>query len=375
MMAPPAPAGQLPPFGSDITPRQVSPAAGAALPAAPPAPPPVASASAAVASLPPGVAGSGVGGAAAGAYAGVKSSSPDPLLEVASKLVYRLMHASLVYGCVDWCVGVFKTGYGLDTVVVSNEGAGYIPPGVFVPRSARMLFSDTGLSTEFAARWFGWVNPAQTMLAYASVIGEHDPNLELYALAVSTDHGGSALPARDAGVPRFEDCALLTSPIRADAEPMPLDEAHMHRLQAANDGEYKRLMLSTLPAAQQRDMSWSTTREAVQTALSRASSLLGLEVPPVIRHVLSALDRGEAVTDDQWNDLDLARFNASLDSASQRAGRQADEVMSAHARASHNVARVAGLLLMWRRGPNHPEIAYEAGQIANEARLWPSERA
>jgi hypothetical protein len=313
-----------------------------------------------------------VGGAAAGAYAGMKSNNPDPLLIKASQLVYQLMHASLVYGCVDWCVGIFKTGYGIDTVVASNEGAGYIPPGVFLPRSTRILFSDTGLTPAFQARWFGWVNPAQTMLAYASLIGDHDPNLELYALAVSTDHGGSALAARDAGVPHYEDCSLLTSPIRPEAEPMPLDEVHVHRLQTFDAAEYARLTRTTVPEAQQRDASWATTRDAVQIALGRVSSLLALEVPPVIRHVLAAQGRGESVSDEQWDELEFARFNATLDSASQRAGRRADEVISPHARACHNLARVAELLRMWRHGPNHCDIAYEAGQIAIEARLWPS---
>jgi hypothetical protein len=321
--------------------------------------------------LPPGVATSGVGAAAAGAYSGVKSSS-DPLLESAAQLVYQLTHASLVYGCVDWCVGIFKTPDGVDTVVVSNEGAGYIPPGVFPPRSVRMLFSDTGLTAAFQARWFGWVNPAQTMLAYASLMCDHDPNRELYALAVSTDHGGSALPARDAGVSQYEDCPLITSPIRAQAEPIPLDELHVHRLQMLDAAEYQRLMRVAIPESQQRDESWATTREAVQTALDRAGSLLGLEVAPVIRHVLRALEHGEAVSDDQWSDLEFARFNATLDSASQRAGRRADEVVSAHARACHNLARVAELLLMWRRGPNYLDIAYEARQIGIEGGLWPS---
>ncbi len=328
-----------------------------------------------MAALPPGVAGSGVGGAAAGAYAGMKTNNPDPLLNAASQLVYQLMHASRVYGCVDWCVGIFKTGYGIDTVVVSNEGAGYIPPGVFLPRSARMLFSDTGLATAFLARWFGWVNPAQTMLAYAALIGDHDPNVQLYALAVSTDHGGSALPARDAGVPFYEDCGLLTSPVRADAEPMPLDEVHVHRLQTLDAAEYARLIRMTVPEAQQRDASWATTRETVRNALSRASSLLGLEVPPVIRHVLSAVDRGEPVSGEQWDELEFARFNATLDSASQRAGRRGDDVMSPHARACHSLARIAELLLMWRGAPNYCDIAYEAAQIAIEAQLWPGDEA
>jgi hypothetical protein len=41
-------------------------------------------------------------------------------------------------------------------------------------------------------------------------------------LAVSTSQGASALLARDAGVPHFEDCALLTSPVAADAAPSAL---------------------------------------------------------------------------------------------------------------------------------------------------------
>jgi hypothetical protein len=110
-------------------------------------------------------------------------------------LVYELMHAPRLYAAIDWCAGVFKTPSGAQTVVVSSEGAGYIPAGVFIPRSARLLFSDSSLSDGFRARWFGWVNPAQTMLAYAALCTENDPNIELYAVAVSTDHGGSAVPA------------------------------------------------------------------------------------------------------------------------------------------------------------------------------------
>jgi hypothetical protein len=165
----------------------------------------------------------------------------------------------------------------------------------------------------------------------------------------------------------------MLSPIRAESEPMPLDDNHVHRLQTVAPEEWDRLMRSAIPDSQQRDLSWATTKEAVQTALDRASSLLGLEVAPVILHVLQALNYGEQVSDERWSDLEFARFNASLESASQRAGhRHDDDVVSAHARACHNMARVAALLMMWRRGPNHADIAYEARQIANEDQLWPS---
>jgi hypothetical protein len=368
---PPAPAAPLPPFTSDL-PRQaapVTPASGPASASIPPAAPPPGAASPPVAPLPPGVVGSGVGAAAVGAGVGVRSSAPDPLLEGASRLVYELMHASRLYAAIDWCVGVFKTPSGPQTVVVSSEGAGYIPPGVFLPRSVRLLFSDPGLSDAFRARWFAWVNPAQTMLAYAATCTELDPNIELYAVAVSTDHGGSALPARDAGVRHYEDCSLLVSPIKADASAPNLDANRMHRLEALDRAEYARLTRTP-----DRSESWTTTETAVRVALSRASALLGFSVPPAIRQISQVLGKGEAVTDEQWSDLEMVRVNAILDSASQRPGRMLDSVgASPYARAYHNLARLAELLALWRgNDPQHAEIAYTAAQIPTEARLWPA---
>jgi hypothetical protein len=369
MMPPAAPAGPLPPFTSDL-PRSaaVAPASGPPVPSAPAAPLPPA-ASAPMAPLAPGVIASGVGASAAGAGAGLRSSTPDPLLESASRLVYELMHASRLYAAIDWCAGVFKTPSGAQTVVVSSEGAGYIPAGVFVPRAARMLFADYSLSEGFRARWFGWVNPAQSMLAYAALVTENDPNIELYAVAVSTDHGGSVIPARDAGVPHYEDCSLLVSPIPAESPAPALDGTRMHRLEAIDRAEYARL--TSVP---DRSESWSTTESTVRVALSRMSTLLGFSVPPVIRQIAHVLGRGEAVTEDRWNELEMARVNAILDSASQRPGRMLEsDGASPYARAYHNLARLTELLALWRgNDPQHAEIAYTAAQITTEARLWPT---
>jgi hypothetical protein len=299
---------------------------------------------------------------------------PDPLLESASALVYQLMHASRIYAAIDWCVGVFKTPSGTETVVVSNEGAGFIPSGVFAPRSVRMLFSDPNLGNGFRARWFAWVNPAQTMLAYAALCSEHNPNIELWALAVSTDHGGSAVPARDGGVRHYEDCSLRVSPIPADAPAASLDDTHVHRLETLDRGEYARVTGAAGQGTPVRSEAWATTLAAVRTALARASNLLGFSVPPVIRHVTSALANGEPVSDEQWNELELARLNATLDSASQRPGRMLDsEGATPYGRAYHNLARSTELLGMWRGGdPPHAEIAYTARQITAEASLWPT---
>lgn len=370
-MMPPAaaPAGPLPPFNSDLQPRQVAPAgAGAPPPAPPPAPP--ASPGQGTA-LPPGVVASGVAATAAGAVAGAQSGAPDPLLNQAVELLHELMHASRVYGCIDWCVGMFKTPSGPKACVVSNEGSGFIPPGVFLPKSAEFVFSDGLLERDFHARWFGWVNPAQTMLAYAHQCMQINPNVELWALAVSTNHGGNAAPARDAGLLHVQNCRLEELATTAEVPPPGLDETRIHRLQTIDPAEYG---LLTAGGTVDRSRLWALTVAAVRTALSRASELLGFQVPPAIRQVATAIENGEPVSEQLWTELDLAMRAAILDSSGQRPGRLPGDVgPSAYARCFHNVARAAELLSWWRgTTPDYVEIAYTARHIAKEAELWPT---
>jgi hypothetical protein len=373
--------GPLPPFNSDLpktiaSAASTAPAAGPALPTPPAAGPSSNfSGNATVAALPPGVLASGVG-AAAGGIAGLKSSEPDPLLAAAEQLTYELAHASRVYGLIDWCVGVFLTPAGPEMVVVSNEGAGYIPPGVFVPRTARMLFCDSGLPSSFRARWFSWANPAQTMLAYAALLAEHSPNFRLQALAVSTGCGGSSMPARDAGVPHYIDCPLARSPIADDAEPAPLDEEHMHRLETLDRALYGRV--TGVTGTPDRSESWEATRVAVHTALQRASAVKEVEVPAVLREVLAVLESGERVGDERWDDLEFdAVWPLVLRAGSERPGYVAGpESATPSARAYHSLARAAELLAMWRRPDALPyaEIAYAAAHVMGEAQLFTAVR-
>jgi hypothetical protein len=368
--------GPLPPFGSDI-PRaaaaaSVVPAAGA--PTAPASAPNISSAAAApVAPLPPGVVGSGVGASAGAGAEALRSELPDALLAKAVQQVYQLLHDSRLYPFLDWCVGVFNTPSGAETVIVSSEGAGFIPVGVFTPRPARMLFSDSGLSADFRARWFGWANPAQTMLAYAELLADHNPNIKLYALAVSTSQGGSSLPARDAGVRHFEDCSLLTSPIPSDAAASELDATHMHRLETFDAALYKRLTDVGGAMPPNRSQTWKATVGAVSKVLARTTTLQDLAVPPVIREVMRALTDGVGVPEDRWAALEMEHLTAAANSASHRPGRILDsEGASPYARAHHNLARVTELLPMWRYStPKYPEIEYVIRQIELEAELWP----
>ena len=366
---PAGPVGPLPPFGSDI-PRTAVGSSAAVTPASGPAATSAAAGgggggSSPVAPLPPGVVGSGVGAAAGAASEAIRSSLPDPLLEAASQLVYQLLHDSRMYPYMDWCVGVFRTASGVETVIVNSDGAGYIPVGVFVPRSARMLFADSGLSAEFRARWFSWANPAETMLAYAELATKANPNVEVWALAVSTDHGGSSVPARGV-VAHFEDCARASSPIAETAPTSVLDDSHMHRLETLDRALYSRLTGFGDGPRPDRSEGWRTTVASAQRVLGRVGAIRDIAVAPVIRHVIDVLSKGLPVPDDKWQALEAAYVEALMYTAGLRPGRMFnDGAASAHVLAYHDLSRLIELLLLWRLdSPAYPEISYLAGQIA-----------
>jgi hypothetical protein len=301
----------------------------------------------------------------------VRAALPDPLLEAATALVYRLLEDTRLSPFSDWCVGIFRTAAGIETVVVNSDGAGFIPHNVYVPQSARMLFSDPGLPDEFRGRWFSWANPAETMVAFAEWAGEH---VELYALAVSTDQGGSSVPARKAGVPHVDDCSrasLPTDPV----SPRPLDGAHMHRLETVDRALYARLIGVGDGRRPDQSEAWRTTTAAAQAALSRAGAIPDLAVPSVIREVLDLVRRGLKVSAEVWDGLSAAYIVAVTTAAGLRPGRMGvDEVASPHALAQHDLAHLMELLLLWRsdspgrRDIPYADIAYLARQINDTPR-------
>jgi hypothetical protein len=359
--------GPLPPFGSDV-PRSPAPTAAVSPAVGPPTsvPAPAAGGTSAgpVAALPPGVVGSGVGASAGAATEGIRSSLPDPLLASASQLLYQLLHDSRMYPYMDWCVGVFRTSSGIETFIVNSEGAGFIPAGVFVPRSARLLFADGALSAEFRARWFSYANPAETMLAYAELAAEHRGDIELWALAVSTDDGGSSMPAR-ATIQHFEECSRMTSPLGDDAPVSRLDDVHAHRLETLDRALYSRLTGFGDGPLPDRNEAWRTTVSAAQMALGRAGSIPDLAVKPAIRDVLDLLGQGLPVPSSRWQELEVAHIGAVMAGAGLRPGRMAaDPSVAAHVLAYHDLARLIELLLLWRLDSvAYPEIGYLAGQI------------
>jgi hypothetical protein len=381
MAAPPMAPSSLAPYGSDIprspTPPPPPPPAATITTSGPGSPMPPGTATAAVTSasaaapMSPGMlATSGVAATGTGA-AVVSSQSKDPLLDAAVRQAYELLHASRMCPGVHWCVGIFKTGQGNQTVITSNDGAGYIPPGVYFPANARLLFADALLDNDFKTKWFGWVNPSETMVAYAAERAVLDPNFDLYALAATTDPGGSSvLPARRAGVPHYQDCSSTQSPLQPD-DPMPeLDERRRHRLAVVDPAAY-----DASTGANAERTAWDATATAVGMAMAGAEPML-VEVPPVIRQVFGALAAGTPITDAQWTALHkLQRDRRSL---WMRPGYIDLEPSTASAitalyRAHHNIDRAVEALALWHaETPDYADIIYAAQQVTKEAQLWPT---
>ena len=69
----------------------------------------------------------------------------------------------------DWAAGVFRSASVSATVVMSNDGSGYVPEGVYLPRDVRLLVADPLVDKDFRDYWFGWQDPARVLLAYAGL--------------------------------------------------------------------------------------------------------------------------------------------------------------------------------------------------------------
>lgn len=375
----PAPAGGagLAPVGSDAV-RHVG---GVSAPSTGPAGGPT----------PAGVTASGTSGAAGGAAtasmtAGLDPGSgrrrsarqhetvPDPHLSAAIQLVFELMYGSRMFdGAAEWCVGVFRTPTGaMETIVTSNEGAGYIPGGVFLPRSARMLFSDSLVDNGFREEWFGRSNPVETMVAYAQLRRGEDGRLPLYAVAASALMPGAAIlaPAEEAGVEHVHLCYLDESPLRPGTHgDQVLDAAHVHRLDVVDPVLMRWMEAPERTVGELVARCGRLTTVAFETVSARLG-MSGLMIPDAAVGVFNWLEySGGDISEVMWADLD-ATIKESVASAA--AFRPIDDTASSveHYRRRHDIARLAELLYWWRpMGEDQSilflELAYSARQIVD----------
>ncbi|MFV8176776.1 hypothetical protein [Mycolicibacterium peregrinum] len=289
--------------------------------------------------------------------------------------MFELMYGSRVFdGALEWCVGVFRTPSGsMETVVTSNEGAGYIPGGVFLPRSARMLFADSLVDSEFRDQWFGRSNPVETMVAYAELRRGEDGRLPLYALAasvVSSEYMSVNLaPAEEAGVEHVHLCYRDDSPLHPSDGDQVLDAAHVHRLDVIDPA------LMRWMEAPERELSELVARCArLTTAAFEATSARlgtsGLVLPDPVVGVYNWLEySGGDISEAQWADL-LASLKFLVAEASALRPTNDAEYSVENYRRRHDIARLAELLYWWQplgeeKSILFMELAYCARQIVD----------
>lgn len=172
----------------------------------------------------------------------VNTAAPDravlglsPDAKAAAMLAWRLRHDCREVGLpVNWAVGVFRSGASTETVILSAEGAGYVPANVHVPRGVWLLVADPLVDKEFRKQWFGWPDPARVLVEYAKL--RKDTGWELVAAATT----GSAAYLRGSGA-EYVECTDIQSPIPKDEPAAALDEMHVHRLQLEYPDLYDRL--------------------------------------------------------------------------------------------------------------------------------------
>ncbi|WP_079547934.1 hypothetical protein, partial [Mycobacteroides abscessus] len=240
---------------------------------------------------------------AAGQTAAARERRESADAAAARELVWKLQHAAYMAlnPAAGWAVGVFRSPSGTETVITSNDGSSYIPAGVFVPRSVRVLSTDPLLDDSFRQRWFGWGDPARVLVEYAQLRAQWGWKL----VAAATTAGVNVL--RDAGVEHPPSCSGEVNPLLQPGVEVPapvLDDMHVHRLAVLWPEVYPRLLriVDTDPIFQDRIVS-AVTAEMINAATTQAQVIEG-GIHEALRLVWALRGSDREPTLQQWADYD-----------------------------------------------------------------------
>lgn len=320
------PAGGLTPYGSVLPPAVAATPAPSAIPSMPGLPGESVSSAAhgPGAGLVPAM-----GGRAAAAVSRDDSASD---VELAKMAVAELAGASCVVDAgLDWAVTVGHNGSGGTTLwVATNDGACYIPPGVFLRNGMSVA---AGFDEDFDARWLGWSNPAEKAVRAARAYGD-----KVGAVATTWAWPSEFLEDPDEGV---RQVAIGVPHAGPDGPASELRRTRMHRLQTVSPGLYGDL--KALDEAAVRGY----CRELVRRVVFGG----GPELSPVAQAVAHALVAGGWPKAEEWSALSAEYDAERLMMAAQRPGLNGLED-PAQVVSYHNCfinCRRLEMLLCWKR--------------------------
>lgn len=243
--------------------------------------------------------------------AGGRSESSE--LRMARTLAAQLRRDSdaVNYPIIEWAVGVFRSDNSVapETVVMSNEGFGYIPRGVYLPRGVRLLASDPLVHIGFEKRWTGWSDPARVLVEYAALRQERGGGRLVAAAATNRVE-----PFRTAGVeyvlcPRDNTPVVLTPPV--------LDAVHVDRFEIAFPDVSARV--DRLAADRGRDLIEELVKPLSLEMMTRVSGAT-VPYPPELRAMWEQITGNGAVSPGDWQAFNDAANRQYFSAAAYRPG-------------------------------------------------------
>ena len=223
-------------------------------------------------------------------------------LENAKRLVAELAGAAAVADPgLDWAVAVGHNSSGMPTYwVATNDGATYIPPGVFLRKTMPIA---AGLNAVSDARWMGWVNPAEKAVRAARECGE-----TVGAVATTWAWPSEYL----ADHPAVPEVATGVRPGSTDDnQAATLGVSRAHRLQTVDAALY-----ADLKAANE-DVLRAYCRELTRQL---TFGVAGDELTPVAQAVATALVAQQTPKAQEWSALSAEYEIAQALTGAQRPG-------------------------------------------------------
>ncbi|MEX3648290.1 hypothetical protein ABFW11_22570, partial [Mycolicibacterium porcinum] len=179
----------------------------------------------------------GLGGAAISAGAApFTSEAPeriDPYAQMAIDAVKLLAPAIAPVPGLVLAAAVVGSQRSQQIVVMTNDGAGWLPEGFFLPPNMLHAVVDLDFDAEYCEKWFGWADPARALVDYVDTRNQQSSQRPVNLLGLAS-MGPVSGETRD----RFSRAVPSVSADR-DATPLAFDRGrNWHRMKVLDASFY-----------------------------------------------------------------------------------------------------------------------------------------